>query len=625
MKQLNYTNLFNSIIADDIDNFSSLIKNNENLSFGRFPIISLCYLYSAKKIIKKFSSKLLSIKNFNVINEPVKIYYDFKIKAGRCLRLYAGKQNIISAIEMLAIMHKDKLVKKTFKKYKKNKEVFDNLKIIYSIYGQNIEIKNSVLKISKPLISNSEKKLYKIGLISSLLFLICISVLTFIINANTGLGISSSPFIIYTDAQFYKALNNKGNYELNSNLTIDKSINNINFNGKLNGNNYTLYIKNTSSNYLILNNSGIIENLNIVYLDVEKEISSSFSLLAQTNSGEINNVNITCSNLNLNCVKSKSKDIYISGFANTNSGTIDNCKININAEVDSINDGECYISGFVGINKGKLKNCIFDENSFIKTKEVDSAAFSITNELKGDINNCKNKADITQESNKNKWSPTIAGIVLTNYGNIYNSFNYANLKIISTNDEEEQEGNVFLGGICAMNYSEISKCLSKGELLVESKKIAVYCGGITAYSQNNVKEDKILTSPYILDCGVDCNINIITEYEKAYVFAGGITGYLESGKLFNCYSLATFTTKYDETKYFFGTGIGLAYYDVWFINIYFDFIPSNVYLLYQENIAIQIGALINNKTISTSVNLAIDGFNTLNSVELIKKQGVFWE
>ena len=107
MKSINYNDLFNAIVEDSIENFSSLIKGNESLCFGRFTILSLCYLYSSKKIIKKYSERLLKIKKYNVINEPIKIYKDFKTKAGKCLRLYAGKQNIISVLEILAILHKD--------------------------------------------------------------------------------------------------------------------------------------------------------------------------------------------------------------------------------------------------------------------------------------------------------------------------------------------------------------------------------------------------------------------------------------------------------------------------------------------------------------------------------------
>ena len=114
MKQINYNDLFNAIVDDNIDVFSSLIKGNENLSFGRFNILSVCYIYSAKKIIKKYSEKLLKIKKYNVVGEPTKIYKDFRFKAGRCLRLYVGKQNVINVLEILAILHKDNLVKKLF-------------------------------------------------------------------------------------------------------------------------------------------------------------------------------------------------------------------------------------------------------------------------------------------------------------------------------------------------------------------------------------------------------------------------------------------------------------------------------------------------------------------------------
>ena len=630
MKQINNNDLFNAIVDDNIDVFSSLIKGNENLSFGRFNILSICYIYSAKKIIKKYIEKLLKIKKYNVVSEPTKIYKDFRAKAGRCLRLYVGKQNVINVLEILAILHKDNLVKKLFNKCELNRENIDNIKSIYTIYGQTVNIKENKIKITKPVMGYYEKKPYKLGLLISLSFVMVFSLLFTIFNFTTGLGTSFSPCLVYNQNQLYKALNNSGNYELASNITIDNSFGDVEFDGLLNGNGYTIYVKDNSFNYLIKNNLGTIKNLNVVYNDIEKEISSSFSLLSQTNSGTIKNVKITCEKLDLTCKKTRAKDIYINGLANTNLGIIENCNINFEAQIDALNDGECYISAIVGVNKSIVKGCIFNSENGIKTTEVDASGIAVSNELSGHIEDCKNNAKIEQSSSTNKWSPTVAGIVLTNYGSIYNSYNLANLKIISTNNEEEAEGNVFLGGICAMNYSEISKCLNKGSLTSESKKIIVYCGGIIAYSQNYVKDKKLLSSPNISGCGVDCNIDVVTEDEKAYVFGGGIGGYLESGKMANCYSLATFKTDYDETKYFFGTSLGMGYCNILYFGgvpfeIYFGFSVSKVCMLEQSNVTLQIGALLNVNSITTGITFNLDGLFTLGSLDLIKQQGVYWE
>ena len=106
--------IFNAIKSDDLVIFAGVIKGNENISFGRFPILSLCFLYGSNKIIDKYFDVLCKIEKYHVIDEFFEIYNTFKIVAGRALRLYVDG-SIVSPLEMLAILHKDNKVKKSFK------------------------------------------------------------------------------------------------------------------------------------------------------------------------------------------------------------------------------------------------------------------------------------------------------------------------------------------------------------------------------------------------------------------------------------------------------------------------------------------------------------------------------
>jgi hypothetical protein len=40
--------------------------------------------------------------------------------------------------------------------------------------------------------------------------------------------------------------------------------------------------------------------------------------------------------------------MYISGYSNTNNGTISNCSLSLNLSITSTGSGECFASGFVG-------------------------------------------------------------------------------------------------------------------------------------------------------------------------------------------------------------------------------------------------------------------------------------
>ena len=117
MDQAKINDILDAIKIDSLVLFADLIKNNENLSIGRFPILSLCYLYNAKKITKKYENTLLKAKEYKKTAEPQEIYLKFKDLAGRSLRLYLDKESIIPPIEMLAILHNDKKVKKLYLTY----------------------------------------------------------------------------------------------------------------------------------------------------------------------------------------------------------------------------------------------------------------------------------------------------------------------------------------------------------------------------------------------------------------------------------------------------------------------------------------------------------------------------
>ena len=125
---------------------------------------------------------------------------------------------------------------------------------------------------------------------------------------------------------------------------------------------------------------------------------------------------------------------------------------------------------------------MFKQDSKINTSSADAAGFSTFNHKSALIDGCKNFAEIYQFSDIEGWSPNVAGVSLMNYGLINNSFNFSKLEIQSTYLEEENQGTIFLGGIVCQNFSEISNCLNKANLLVNSSLLNVYCGGIAAYS-----------------------------------------------------------------------------------------------------------------------------------------------
>ena len=114
MNQVVYKEIFNAIKSDNLVLFSSYFEEYKNISFGRFPLLSLCYLYNSKKLIKNYKKTLVSVNSYVVIDEYVDIYKKFYAVDGRNLRHYVYG-DVVSPVEMLAILNKDSDVKKIFK------------------------------------------------------------------------------------------------------------------------------------------------------------------------------------------------------------------------------------------------------------------------------------------------------------------------------------------------------------------------------------------------------------------------------------------------------------------------------------------------------------------------------
>ncbi|MEG1395268.1 MAG: hypothetical protein RSD04_05895, partial [Clostridia bacterium] len=56
-----------AIKSDNAEAFGGYVSAKENLSicYGKFPILSLCYLFGSKKIIKLYENELLNITKYS--------------------------------------------------------------------------------------------------------------------------------------------------------------------------------------------------------------------------------------------------------------------------------------------------------------------------------------------------------------------------------------------------------------------------------------------------------------------------------------------------------------------------------------------------------------------------------
>lgn len=621
MNQVQYREIFDAIKSDNLVLFAQTIKGNERISFGRFPVLSLCYLYRAKRIIDEYEKQLIWSEDYIIVEEYLEIYNTFKVKAGRLLRLYIKDDSVVSPFEMLAILHQDSRLKRIYnnKKGKRvNKKIINNLKTIYFINSQKFEISDLSIKIARRRMTGRERRVLTCSLIVSVVTIMLVSLLLGMYGFVVGFGSANSPIKVSTEAQLIKALDGKSHYVLTRDIELEECGFDIDFNGTINGQGHHIFIKNSLNNYIIKTNSGTIKNLGVKYGNLDAQITNSLSLFVCENRGLIDNVTISCGDIKLLCSKSQEIELYVSGIANVNDGNILNCGLQIgSASIIAEEDGEGFFSGITGINNGNIDNCYLLSDKNLASRELDIAGICVSNSYGATINNCYNKMALQQNSEEMDWSPTIGGVAIENYGLISDSQNLSALKIISECEQEDVKGNIILGGVCANNFGEINACLNKGNLEAKAKKLIVYCGGISAYSTYYVREQNMIL-PAIINCGTRGEINISTEDDKAIIFGGGISGYMY-GKVVDCFSITTFINGYTEEKSFLGKFLGAAYLQYQIFGgstIYLD--VSNNYVLSSNMVDYHIGALINNGSIvSGGVDLAngVSGCETTNDME----------
>ncbi len=533
--------LYEAIKSDNEKLFTSfmLSKSDLNICFGRFPILSLCYLYKSYKILLKYEKYLMPINKFDVVPEYFQIYKDFKRCAKKSLRLYACSDKIVYPLEMLGILDERKLIKQKYKFLFKNEEILQNLHKIY-----NLNNKIQITATREKFECEAKKFNFKQKLIAgtTAAILIVMSVLSFVsvvVMKNLfGVGTENNPMHISTASEFELALK-KGYryYVLENDIMLENDFSVDEFSGTIVGNDKTIVINGEQSDSLIKNLSGIIDNVNFEFEFKDREFMKNFAILAENNTGIIQNCDfsgIIKGKINSENIDGEIKDIFVSGVATENLGTIDNVQVELNSVITNLGETNAYLSGIAGVNKGTIANSKTLEAKF----EADTVDLSgIAGENYGTISACENNVELDQISNK-EWHPNCAGISMQNYAVIENCVNNAKITSKSTREtaDAEQEFHVYAGGIVCNNYKKILNSNNYGEIVAEGDISIVFAGGIAAFNvvDDNYSYEVQVQNGYerkFIVCEIKKSKStgkVYAKSKKSAVYAGGVAAFNET-------------------------------------------------------------------------------------------------
>lgn len=580
MEKLEFENkLFEAIKTDDLKSFAFIMQTNLdlNLCYGRFPLLSLMYLYSSFKILSKYETKLLKVKDFRIVDERIEIYKKFRRVAGKSLRLFQGNE-LVYPILMLGVLNEETILKHNYDLLYKNVEINEKLEKIYKI-NKNFKI-NKEDKIVFP-----KRKLGKIyylfsvGLICFLGVIIALSsVCVGFVSNKIGLGTATKPIKISSSLQFMQALKSGGKvYSLESDVEIELSeLITEKFTGAILGNSHKVKINGEISSPMIRELTGKIVDLNFLLEENKFKITQNNAIISEKSSGNIENCKISG---DFTVEFNSSEEAFCALFVAKNSGTILDCRTeSTSSSVSNHNESNAYFSIFAGVNEksGVIKNCKISQ-AVVVADTVDVSGVVAQNY--GEISQVETSLTLAQSSDK-QWHPNVAGIAVQNYGTINLCVNKGELNAESKVSEAGGTSNyyVFVGGLVCDNYGAIYNSKNYGKIYGKGDISNVVAGGLVA---ENVTDDDyagvVVTSLARTDLDVysksgqvcvggvvglnlseidgsgfvgtiDADTNADTDTQvfmnkvdkTVVLFAGGIVGSNQSGKIANSYADACF-------------------------------------------------------------------------------------
>ncbi len=520
--------LFVSIKEDNLKSFSSIMLSNSdlNIRFGRFPILSLLYLFGSNNILSKYEKLLLMLNKFEEVFEPFDAYKKFKSYAKKSLKIFAGSK-IIHPIEMLAVIDNRAHLIKYYKLLYKNEEIISNLSKIYNLtYNLSAEASNEKFEICrKPL--TLKNRIIAAAVCFALCLISVFSVLSVVVvSRTTGLGSKNNPILISTESALQAAIKTNGKYyKLSADIELTEEFDAKDFNGEIDGNGHTIIAEDYLTNGLIDKLAGSIKNLTIYAEYQNKNIEEHFAIIAKKSSGNIENITINCT---FSGKTYNDDDVYIAGVVAINNGIIKNSIVKLDATISNERNSNAYISAVAGENSGEIINSK-SVGEKIEADTVDIAGIVAVNT--GKVSGCINETDLIQTSAK-EWNPNVAGIVMTNNGDVENSKNSGSISSTSTLEENPNKSNfaIISAGIVCENHGNITGCENIGNVsgVATTRLALVFVGGICSISGANAGTEIVISN-----CKVEADLYvesgtvdgaILTEQEKSLVnaYVGGI-------------------------------------------------------------------------------------------------------
>lgn len=587
--------LFNIIKRDDLKAFNSRMEKTSCVSYryGRFPVLSVMYLFGCKKLIKAYEKQLLNAQAVKNLHENAEIFFAFNKRAGKCLRYYDGET--VTPAEMLLILDRTVRLKKLYPALTLSEAQKKRMQGVYfTRYSLSIKFTDKSIIFDRRPLNAAQKKNILLLCAAGVLCAGAAAALPFIVNRYSPfIADESGAYSVYTLSGIDFASDNV--YKLKSNIKLPENFYSPVINCTLVGEGHTLTLKGEKTPFGMLN--GTISDISVnsdgkcalfatvgtyaladgIELNVvaDSQFTVSGAFFAEDNFGTIRNVTANISGsvsflhgsgqeaVNFGCIVNNNG--YSTSLLGKKYGEIIGCTANFNnLELTGEVSADACFAGICAVNGGTVSAC--STYGTLSSDTVDAGGICVTNNYV--ISDSNNAAKISARSQSAEWNLRTAGIAVVNSGNISGANNFGEISAISLISPKS-----YAAGICAVDYGTVESCMNGGNVSAVSDGTS-YAGGISSVSVIGInycvsEADVLAEGNKAYAGGILGYSDIITQYSHAYfcivknsvaegevkakgaqaAYAGGILGFAKEKIFYN-----------DEKEIYYGGGANACAY-----------------------------------------------------------------
>ncbi|MBQ7713184.1 MAG: hypothetical protein IJT69_05140 [Clostridia bacterium] len=504
-------NLLESVKKDDVKGFGTMMTPEVLCAvFGRFPLLSLLYLYDAKRIVKSYFAELVKERPRVKVDPYREAEERFRLRAGKALRYYADEA--VSPLEMLAIMGRGRELKKLYAVYPNAGRYLPAIhRVYFTRLGKGVSATGPKLDLpAEPLSYAARRFSLRFALVCFAAFLL-IAVTTVCLSVYFGLGNDRVFYKVRSGAALASALRENETVYLKKDVTLSATVET--YGRKFEGNDRIVRL----SAPLCDRFEG--EMFNVIFVLEQSFVGDA---VIRENVGVLRNVRVVAEGVTL----AKGGE-HMGLLTSVNAGTIDGCYATLSVEIAGDAGGDCYFAPFAGSNEGAIHACRAEGS--IEATDVDVAGIAGKNEKTGVITDCVVDMTLSERADIKGWTPNVAGIADHNEGAIDGCSVAGTVRSVLASPELAEGDRVvsaYAAGLVCVNVGSVQNSTNRAAVTADATYGSAFAGGIVTL--NTTLTDDPTAYGTVTRCSGLGAVSAVAHTDNNS-YAGGIAAVNDSG------------------------------------------------------------------------------------------------